>query len=95
MQTLQIRFKQYFTLTKTALKSAKESRNISSIKNKVQLRKEFIEMIECYAKDAEHFFRQGDYANAFACINYAHGWLDAGARIKLFDVHDSKLFAVE
>jgi len=30
---------------------------------------------------------------AFAALNYAHGFLDAGARMKLFDVKDSRLFA--
>jgi hypothetical protein len=34
--------------------------------------------------------------NAFAALNYAHGWLDAGARLGLFDVdHDSTLFTVD
>ena len=33
--------------------------------------------------------------NAFAALNYAHGWLDSGARIGLFDVKDSRLFTVD
>ena len=38
----------------------------------------------------------GDIVTAFAALNYAHGWLDAGARIGLFDVgHDSELFTVD
>ena len=41
-------------------------------------------------------FNFNDYVTAFAALNYAHGWLDAGARIGVFDVnHDSKLFTVD
>jgi len=52
-------------------------------------------MIERYTLDARHFEEKGDWVNAFAALNYAHGWLDAGARIGLFDVHDSRLFTVD
>jgi hypothetical protein len=52
-------------------------------------------MIERYVSDAKHFFEKDDFVNAFAALNYAHGWLDAGARIGIFDVHDSRLFTVD
>jgi len=40
--------------------------------------------------------KKGDVVNAFACLNYAHGWLDAGARLGLFDVDgDNVLFTVD
>ena len=46
--------------------------------------------------DARHFGKKGDIVTAFAALNYAHGWLDAGARLGLFDVgHDSELFTVD
>jgi hypothetical protein len=52
-------------------------------------------MAEAYFKDANHFFAEGDFVNAFACVNYAHGWLDAGARLGLFDVgRDDVLFTL-
>ena len=60
---------------------------------KVKEAKEIIEMAECYLSDAKHFEKQGNFVNSFACLNYAHGWLDAGARLKIFNVKDSKLFA--
>ena len=34
----------------------------------------------CY-DDAIHFAAKGDLVNAFAAVNYAHGWLDARAAI--------------
>lgn len=56
---------------------------------------DFLEMAESYHKDAQHFKEKGDLDTAFACINYAHGWLDAGARIGLFDTGgDDQLFTL-
>ncbi|ACX72161.1 MAG: DUF357 domain-containing protein [Methanococci archaeon] len=49
---------------------------------------DFLVMIESYFKDAEAFLKMGDYVNAFACLNYAYGWIDAGVRLGLFDVGD-------
>jgi hypothetical protein len=56
---------------------------------------DFLQMAEAYYDDGEHFFAQGDLVNAFACVNYAHGWLDAGARLGLWDVEeDDQLFTL-
>ena len=52
-------------------------------------------MASRYYTDAGHFRKHKDYVLAFAALNYAHGWLDAGARIGLFDVHDSRIFTVD
>tara|TARA_Y100000310_G_C20360054_1_gene658546 strand:- start:235 stop:528 length:294 start_codon:yes stop_codon:yes gene_type:complete len=87
------RLNKYFAITKEALAMAKESSN--RLPNLSKERKDFIDMIERYVKDAEHFEEKGDSVNAFAALNYAHGWLDAGARIGIFDVHDSRLFTVD
>jgi hypothetical protein len=57
--------------------------------------KDFFDMASRYYNDAAHFKKHKDYVLAFAALNYAHGWLDAGARIGLFDVHDSTLFTVD
>ena len=46
----------------------------------------FLDMARRYYADAKHNAAQGDYVNAFAQVNYAHGWLDAGARLGVFDV---------
>ena len=71
---------------------AKESGNRAEL---VEQRKDFLDMIKRYVADAHHFEEKGDVVNAFAALNYAHGWLDAGARLGIFDVHDSKLFTVD
>jgi len=82
----------YFKITKEALEKAKESGNRTTLEEE---RKDFLDMIERYISDANHFNEKGDKVNAFAALNYAHGWLDAGARLGIFDVHDSRLFTVD
>ncbi len=57
--------------------------------------KDFLHMATSYFSDAKHFAEKGDHVNAFACVNYAHGWLDAGARLGLWDVQgDDVLFTL-
>jgi hypothetical protein len=54
-----------------------------------------LDMAERYYSDAQHFRKKGDIVTAFAALNYAHGWLDCGARLGLFKVKDSRLFTVD
>ena len=81
----------YFKLTSTALEYAKKK----IIKGKEDHAKEIIEMVENYLSDSKHFEEKGDYVDAFAALNYAHGWLDSGVRLDVFNVEDSKLFTVK
>ncbi len=85
----------YFKITGLAIKKAGESDNKAVIDEKERVRNDFLDMIKRYYSDAKYFFERGDFVNAFAALNYAHGWLDAGARIKLFNVKDSRLFTVD
>ena len=84
----------YFDVTGRALKKVR----IDSEK-KIDWKKsadDFLDMAQRYFDDAKHFREKGDIVTAFAALNYAHGWLDAGARLGLFDVgHDSELFTVD
>lgn len=60
-----------------------------------RIAEDFLGMVEAYRRDAQHFVDKGDLVNAFAAINYAHGWLDAGARLGLFDTGgDDRLFTL-
>jgi len=80
----------YFKLTETALK--KISKKI--IRGKEKDAKEIIEMSENYLSDARYFEKKQDFVNAFAAINYAHGWIDSGVRLGIFNVKDNKLFTI-
>ena len=86
------KLKKYFSITKEALAMAEKSDNRTNLNDE---RIDFLDMIKRYVSDAEHFKEKNDYINAFAALNYAHGWLDAGARLGIFDVHDSRLFTVD
>ncbi|MBI4393205.1 MAG: DUF357 domain-containing protein [Euryarchaeota archaeon] len=88
------RLEKYLAITREALGHVKIAAHERS-----HLRRsadEFLEMARAYYEDAMHFSEKGDMVNAFACVNYAHGWLDAGARIGLFEVSGKyKLFALD
>jgi len=60
-----------------------------------RIAEDFLNMARSYFEDAEHFAANGDPVNAFAAVNYAHGWLDAGSRLGVFDVAgDNRLFTL-
>jgi hypothetical protein len=80
----------YRKITEKAFDIAKHS--IS--KGKEHDAKEIVTMTECYLSDSKHFEAKNDLVNAFGAIYYAHGWLDCGARLKIFDVSDNALFTV-
>lgn len=85
------KIKKYFEVTETALEIVKKS----IIKGKEKQAKEIIDMVSNYISDAKHFEKNNDFVDAFAALNYAHGWLDSGVRLDVFDVCDDKLFTVK
>jgi len=85
------KLEKYFKLTSNALEEVKK--NI--IAGKKDYAKEIIDMVSNYLSDAKHFEKKGDFVNAFAALNYAHGWLDSGVRLDIFDVKNDKLFTVK
>jgi len=77
----------YFDITGRALKKAKKAKPEADV---------ILDMANRYYQDAKHFRDKGEIVIAFAALNYAHGWLDAGARLGILDVeHDSELFTVD
>lgn len=83
----------YLDITAKALKKLKIAAPNKSYNKR--LAESFLEMAKCYYSDAEYFRECGNIVNAFAAVNYAHAWLDCGARIGLFDVgEDDILFTL-
>lgn len=80
----------YFKLTSTALKKIKKKIK----KGKEIDAKEIIEMASNYLSDAKYFEEKKDKINAFAALNYAHGWIDCGVRLGIFKVKDRNLFTI-
>ncbi len=86
------KLKKYFAVTKKALVQAQKALDSSRLKEA----RDFLDMAQRYFDDAHYFLEKKDNAVlAFAALNYAHGWLDAGARIRLFKVNDRRLFAAD
>jgi len=86
------RLKTYFRLTEEAYKKALKSNEKVNLDN---AREKILDMAKRYIDDAHHFKEKKDIATAFSALSYAHGLLDAGALLGLFDVHDSNLFIVD
>lgn len=90
MIDLKERLKKYFLITGEAFEIAKKA----PVNDKAAF-DEIIDMVARYISDAKHFEQKGESLTAFAALNYAHGWLDCGARLKVFEVKDSRLFTVD
>ena len=83
----------YFSITAEALEKVNNSEVDENNKDRVD---DFLLMAVSYFNDAKHFaFEKKDFVLAYGALNYAHAWLDAGARIGLFKVKDSRLFTVD
>jgi hypothetical protein len=85
------KLRRYFEITRKALEKAGKAISKKHEKSALQI----LDMASRYYKDAQWFENRGDFVNAFAAINYAHGWLDAGSRLGIFKVKDSKLFVIK
>lgn len=85
------KIKKYYSLTNKALKIVKKA----VIKGKEAQAREIIEMASNYTSDAKYFEKKKDLVNAFAAINYAHGWIDSGVRLGIFKVKDNNLFTIK
>jgi len=85
------KLKKYFSITSEALGIAEK--NISP-EREVDA-SVIIDMSKRYLSDAEFFRDKGDWVNAFAALNYAHGWIDTGSKLGVFLVDDDKLFVLK
>jgi len=84
------KIKKYKNLTSKALEIASKS----IVPGQEKKAKEIIEMVSNYLSDSEYFEAKEDLVNTFAALNYAHGWLDSGVRLGIFDVEDDNLFTI-
>ena len=85
------KIEKYRNITSNALSISKKS-IIAGQENRAE---EIIDMVSNYLSDSKYFEKKSDLVNAFAALNYAHGWLDSGARLGVFDVEDKNLFTVK
>ena len=56
---------------------------------------DILSMVEAYYSDAKYFLDEKRGDDAFAAVNYAHGWIDCGVRLGYLDGKgDWKLFTL-
>jgi uncharacterized protein len=86
-----VKLSKYFSVSRSAFQKASDAVN----KDRKSDAAIILDMSGRYISDAEFFRKNGDFINAFAALNYAHGWLDTGSKLGIFDVTDSDLFVVK
>ncbi|MBN2127746.1 MAG: DUF357 domain-containing protein [Candidatus Diapherotrites archaeon] len=82
----------YHDLTKKALEEIKKFSNLN--KEQELIADDFLSMAENYFSDAKFFQKKGELLTALAAFSYAHAWLDAGVRAKLFETKNDVLFTL-
>nr|WP_088859140.1 DUF357 domain-containing protein [Thermococcus chitonophagus] len=85
------KLEKYFRITKEALEKLEIV--VDERSHLYIVAKDFLTMAKSYFQDAEYYFKRGDYVTAFAALNYAHGFIDAGVRLGVFKGDDNRLFA--
>ena len=82
----------YESLTAKALGLIKFNTGISEKEKKIG--EDFLSMANNYYNDGKHYKEKGDLLTALASFSYAHAWLDAGVRAKIFFAEDDQLFTL-
>ncbi|AMM54808.1 DUF357 domain-containing protein [Pyrococcus kukulkanii] len=85
------KLEKYFRITREALEKLEIV--VDERSHLYIVAKDFLTMARSYFQDAEYYFKRGDYVTAFAALNYAHGFIDAGVRLGVFKGDDNRLFA--
>lgn len=85
------KIEKYKKISERALKQA--SKNINPKRKKEA--GIILDMAKRYINDAEYFQKKEDLVDCFAALNYAHGWIDTGSRLGIFNVTDNKIFIVK
>ncbi|PIU02971.1 MAG: DUF357 domain-containing protein [Candidatus Diapherotrites archaeon CG09_land_8_20_14_0_10_32_12] len=88
-----LRCKKYLALSKKALKLVKIS--VAKTGSLYKVAEDFQNMAKNYISDGEYQLKIGNHDIALASFSYAHAWLDAGARLGIFEVKgNTKLFTL-
>jgi len=76
-EVTETRIEKYLSITKKALD------HIQMNRENADLAGQFLDIAKRYYDDALHYKSKGDLVTAFAAVNYAHGWIDAGVRARI------------
>ncbi|MCX6801185.1 MAG: diphthine synthase [Candidatus Diapherotrites archaeon] len=89
---LEEKTEKYEMITAKALEKIKFAQELSEREKKIG--EDFLGMAKNYFSDGKHFRGKGDFLTALASFSYAHAWLDAGVRAKIFYAEDDQLFTL-
>jgi hypothetical protein len=82
----------YENTTKKGIEKIKKMEYLNS--SQEEIAEDYLSMAKNYFKDGKFFKEKGDLLTALASFSYAHAWLDAGVRAKLFFATDDQLFTL-
>lgn len=82
----------YEATTKKGINKIKKMDNLTKEQKKIA--DDYLSMAKNYFNDGQFFKKEGDFLTSLASFSYAHAWLDAGVRAKLFFATDDQLFTL-
>jgi hypothetical protein len=82
----------YESTTKKGIDEIKKMDGLTE--NEEKIADDYLSMANNYFNDGIFFKKEGDFLTALASFSYAHAWLDAGVRAKLFFATDDQLFTL-
>jgi uncharacterized protein len=91
-EDLEKKVDKYQKLTEKALKEIKLKDGITQ--KEKEIAQDFLSMTTNYLKDGKYYREKGELLIALASFSYAHAWLDAGVRARIFFAEDDQLFTL-
>ncbi len=82
----------YQKLTEKALNEIKIKDGITP--KEMKIAKDFLSMTTNYLNDGKYYKEKGELLVALASFSYAHAWMDAGVRARIFHAEDDQLFTL-
>lgn len=89
---LEKRVEKYQKLTEKALKEVTLEKNLTEKEKTIAA--DFLSMTTNYLNDGKYYKEKGELLIALASFSYAHAWLDAGVRARIFHAEDDQLFTL-
>ncbi len=91
-EDLEKKVDKYQKLTEKALKEIKLENGLTD--KEKEIAKDFLSMTTNYLNDGKYYREKGELLVALASSSYAHAWLDAGVRARIFHAEDDQLFTL-
>ncbi|HPM85495.1 MAG: DUF357 domain-containing protein [Candidatus ainarchaeum sp.] len=91
-EELEKKVDKYQKLTEKALNLVKLNEKLNTEQKLIA--EDFLSMTRNYLNDGKYYREKKELLIALASFSYAHAWLDAGVRAKIFYAKDDQLFTL-